>query len=138
MPRSDLGTVARGAAMSAAVDTIVKVLSGYLFRSTTEADLQHAISELLRAHDIEHEREVQLGSRADRIDFLAGDVGIEVKVDGGVNEVARQLQRYAQSDRVVHLVLATRLRRHEAGFANAKFNGKVVRVVRLAATGGFL
>lgn len=124
--------------MSDTLDKVVKVLSGHLFRSTTEAALQAAIGELLRAHGIEHAREVHLGSRADRIDFLAGDVGIEVKIEGGVNEVARQLQRYAQSEKVAHLVLATRLRRHESGLAGATFNGKSVRVVRLPMAGGFL
>lgn len=124
--------------MSETLDKIVKVLSGHLFRSTTEADLQVAIGELLRAHGIEHAREVQLGSRADRIDFLVGDVGVEVKIDGGVNEVARQLQRYAQSDKIAHLVLATRLRRHVSGLEGGAFNGKLVHVVRLPMAGGFL
>jgi hypothetical protein len=42
-----------------------------------------------------------------RIDFLVGRVGLELKTEGSVHEVMRQLRRYAESTRVDELVLLT-------------------------------
>ena len=41
------------------------------------------------------------------IDFLAGDVGIEVKIKGSAADAFRQLKRYAESDRIGSLILVT-------------------------------
>lgn len=48
---------------------------------------------------------------AERIDFMVGRVGIELKVDGGSAEVLRQLDRYAASPDVDALVLISSRRR---------------------------
>lgn len=120
-----------------AFDRVVAALSEHRFRTTNEADLQAAIARLFDSLGIEYAREVHIGrGAADRIDFLCGHVGVEVKVQGSVSEIARQLQRYADSKMVEHLVLATTMRRHAVLLDDAKFGEKRVRVVRLA--GGFL
>ena len=116
-------------------------LSPQAFRCGNEAELQKAIHDLLRK-DLGLfgmiGREVPL-SATDRIDFLIptedGGLGIEVKVDGSTSAVARQLQRYAESDRVTELLLLTTLRRH-APLDGTTLAGKPVHVLRLK--GGFL
>lgn len=85
----------------------------------TERQLQDEIARVLAECGIAADREVEL-SPADRIDFLsAAGVGIEVKTKGSVTAVARQLQRYAHSDRVHHLLLATTRPHHAAGIPTA-------------------
>lgn len=74
---------------------------------TTEAAAQGAIAAAVEAAGIRVEREVSLG-RGGRIDLLAGEVGIEVKIRGGNRrEIMRQLERYAASDQVAALVIAS-------------------------------
>jgi hypothetical protein len=75
-------------------------------------------------------REVAL-ARGMRIDLLVGRVGIEVKIAGQTSSVARQLRRYAASDLVDELVLATTCPRH-AGVAPV-IDGTPVHVVVLAS-----
>lgn len=91
-----------------------KLLSSAGFGATDEHDIQDAIALLLMRKKIRFKREVVVwkplppGRGGDRIDFLVEDgIGIEVKVAGGYNEVMRQLARYAESDQVQAIVLAT-------------------------------
>lgn len=56
-------------------------------------------------------REYRLDTRS-RLDFLAGDgvlpgIAVEVKVQGGVGQVTRQLMRYADDPRVGGVLLIT-------------------------------
>lgn len=76
-------------------------------------------------------REVRLGSR-DRIDFLVGRVGVEVKVGGTLAEVVRQLLRYAERDEIDSLVLVTTQQRHRG--APRELNGKPVLVIWMGST----
>ena len=102
---------------------IAEQLRGYRFQFGTEAALQHALERILAG---QAQREVRL-SRTDRIDFLAGRVGIEVKVGGSVTAVAAQLARYTLSDRIDELVLVTSCNRHRR--LPARINGKPVHLV---------
>ena len=74
---------------------------------TTELAAQRGIREALERDGLEVSCEVPL-SRRDRIDLLAGPVGIEVKIRGGARrEILRQLERYAESDEIGAIVLAS-------------------------------
>ena len=74
---------------------------------TTELAAQRAIREALERDGLDVACEVPL-NRRDRIDLLAGPVGIEVKIRGGARRaIFRQLERYAENDEVQALVLAS-------------------------------
>lgn len=89
-----------------ALELLVK-LDRFTFTHASEVDLQSALEEALETTGEDVEREVQIEG-AGRIDFLTlSRVGIEIKVRGGVPEVAEQLQRYAQSEAVDELLLVT-------------------------------
>ncbi len=98
--------------------------------ATASEDLvQTAIEKLLTDAGIAHEREVPL-TRNDRIDFLVGGCGIEVKIQGSATSVQRQLQRYAKSERIVDLVLVTTKAQHGSKLDPAAI-GKPLRVFTL-------
>lgn len=96
-----------------AAQEIVGALSAATLTYTDEVSLHTDMSRVLAAAGIHHEREVRLGA-AGRIDFMAGAVGIEVKVGGSLPAVARQMTRYAHRDEVCELVLVTTIARHHA------------------------
>lgn len=112
---------------------VARVLSGFSYLVVAEVDLQVGVLMALTRAGITFEREVCLSrGRADRIDFLVGAVGIECKVDGSLQEVTRQLHRYAQDPAVAELVLVTTRARHAA--VPRSLAGKPVHVV--ATRGG--
>lgn len=72
-----------------------------------EYDLHHMIKEALGAAGIEYEHEAPIGARA-RIDFLVGDVGIEIKRGKqNTTRLRAQLTRYAASERIAALIVVT-------------------------------
>lgn len=97
-----------------------------------EADLQAEIAEALAAAGIAATREVPLSDGASRIDLLAWDVGIEVKIAGSTPAVRRQLARYAQCPEIAALVLVTVRASHHAP---ATLGGKPVIVCSLIGGG---
>lgn len=114
-------------------EEVIKALSGVRFCGSSEDELQAGLAEILDAAGIEHKREVPLTGR-DRIDFLTADgVGIEVKVKGGLQELTRQIHRYAQSERVTAIVVVSTKLQHAR--LPAELNGKPVASVHV---GGFL
>jgi hypothetical protein len=74
-----------------------------------EAALQGQIAHALKAAGLPFTREAQLSPR-DRIDFMVGPVGMEVKIKGGPAEIKRQCARYCETGRIGALILATRRR----------------------------
>jgi hypothetical protein len=120
-----------------AVAKIVAALSGRAISTRDEAVLSKHVAQVLTAARIPFEQEVRLTSR-DRIDYVVPEmepepmadgsddrfgklrrrlcpleqVGIELKVEGSLANIIRQLDRYAQSDRVDALVLVTTRRSH--------------------------
>lgn len=94
----------RQASCQVSADQVVAAIEHHTFRFADESELQEGLAAALAAEGIEARREVRLDAR-NRIDLLVGNVGIEVKVKGGVAEVARQLCRY--TSHVEHLVLVT-------------------------------
>lgn len=75
----------------------------------TEAELHQLAAETLRRAGIEARHEVRLAPRC-RIDFMVGDIGVEIKKKRPVaSALAAQLSRYAACDEVRELlVLAPR------------------------------
>ncbi len=89
---------------------VVAALRRYRIPARTEAVLQAAVGAALIDAGIAWNREVT--READRIDFVAGRVGIECKVAFSVSEVTRQLLRYAAWPELDELVLATSRGKH--------------------------
>ena len=97
--------------------------------TSSEKLLQDAIGAILEAAEIPFEREVAL-SREDIIDFLVdGHWGVEVKIDGALSAVTRQLHRYMQSERVSGIALVTTRMRHFA--IPRELHGKPIDLVHL-------
>ena len=92
---------------------VLSALRKVRLKHHNEIALQDGIEQALKLAFVDHAREVRL-SDSDRIDFMAGDVGIEVKVQGGAAEVERQLERYAETGRVSSLILVTTKAQHAA------------------------
>ncbi|RKH02967.1 hypothetical protein D7X32_15265 [Corallococcus carmarthensis] len=118
-----------------ALEQVRALVTRHRFRCAGEALLQEALAQVLTEAGIPFQREVRLGD-AGRIDFLLTEarVGLEVKVDGGLSEVTRQLLRYAEREDIHALLLITTRSRHDS--LPAHMQGKPVRVAVLR--GGLL
>ncbi len=81
-------------------------LAAFRYDLTSEDSIQVGIAGVLRAGGVAFERETRLSSR-DRLDFLVGDVAIEVKLKGTVNDLLRQLSRYTEHESVGELLVVT-------------------------------
>ena len=73
---------------------------------STEITAHTSLAAILRERGFDVATEVRLTDK-DRIDIMVGGVGVEVKVAGGRRDIYRQLERYAASDQIEALVLAT-------------------------------
>jgi hypothetical protein len=107
--------------------TLRRILGSARFRYSGEIELQNGIEQLFTQRQLTFERERALGP--DRVDFFAHGVAIEVKIDGSLSEVTRQLHRYAQHPDVTAIVLVTTRARHNA--MPAAMNEKPVDVIHL-------
>jgi hypothetical protein len=76
-----------------------------------ETELHLGLEAAMRAAGFEPVPEVKLNGR-DRIDFLIGRVGIEVKIKGTRDALHRQVMRYAESPLVDELLVITTVRAH--------------------------
>lgn len=123
----------RVAGVSPSVDVVVDLIRSKRFRYANEDELQRGLAAALAESALSHAREAILDAR-NRIDFLVGAVGIEVKVAGNRHDVARQCNRYLRFDAVQGLVLVTCRVRH-LGVLVTPPEGKEFRVVTLAAAG---
>jgi hypothetical protein len=74
---------------------LLAVLKTFRFRYDDEMRLQEGIAAVLASSHIPFEREVKL-SQHDRIDFMTGRLGIEVKVGHPLTSVMKQVHRYMQ------------------------------------------
>lgn len=123
-----------GSAPSAAVvlARLVALVGSRVYRWRHEDDLQAGLELVLKEWPVPVLREAQLPGVSGRIDFLVEGIGIEVKVDGGLSPVTRQLHRYLEVDGLEGLLLVTTVAGHLA--VPREMLGKPVAVVRL--TGG--
>ena len=104
---------------------ILAVLSAHRFNHVTEDDLQRGIAQILGKLDLDFTREVHLSPK-DRIDFMVGEIGIEVKDDGSLTALTRQIHRYLQFDSVESLLVVTTRSQHLR--IPSQLSGKEVRV----------
>jgi hypothetical protein len=113
------------------MDVLVAALRTRRYRYANEDDLQLGITQVLTLERVPFVREVRLAPR-EKIDFMVGRIGVEVKIKGSFSSVARQLLRYAPH--VDALVLVTG--RSQLDRMPPTLGGKPVRVVALL--GGIL
>lgn len=85
---------------------VLNTLATTRFTWATEVELQRGLAAAFAARGLSVEREARLDVR-NRVDFLIGRVGVEVKVAGAWLDVERQVVRYAESDRVDAVVVVT-------------------------------
>lgn len=111
-----------------AAGLLAALIAQYRYPFQSEAVLQESIATMLRANDVEFEREVRLGAHG-RLDFLADGIAVEVKIHDPLSKVLRQLHRYAQHDQVQAIVLVTTKAHH--GRMPPSLNGKPLRVASL-------
>jgi|GEM_PF-1558930 len=121
--------VSTGLDQPATLTQLVNLIAGYRFRFSCEASLQNSLDELFRANQISFEREVIIGP-TDRLDFLIdGGIAVEVKINGSLPALTRQVFRYAKNDRVrCILIVTSRLR---LASLSDDVNGKPVSTVYL-------
>lgn len=106
---------------------VINVLKKKRFSLSKEKPLQSEIEDALRKAGISFKREYWL-SDSDKIDFLIGDIGIEIKIKGNKKSIYKQIERYAESDEVSIIVLVT----NKAIGLPAEINKKSVYVVNLS------
>ena len=115
--------------MTGEAEQIAAVLKAARYRYADEGQLQEGIAAALAEAGIAAVREVPL-TPADKIDLMAGLVGIEVKIAGQPAADARQLRRYAASPEVGELILVTTRASHRS--VPREISGKPVHVVLLS------
>lgn len=117
--------------MSIRLSRIVEVLRQHRFKFSCEKDLQDGIEEVLRSSSgFTFERESRL-SESDLVDFMVKGIALEVKIQGSLSSVTRQLMRYADQETVTAILLVTTKMQHKN--MPPTMRGKPVRVVYLPA-----
>lgn len=113
------------------VTELVRLVEAHRFDLSDEKRMQAQLAEVLGAHRMEFEREKRLSDR-DIPDFLvAPGIAVECKLSGrghGKMAIFKQVERYAQHEQVLALVLITNV----AMGLPPTINGKPVYLARLA------
>lgn len=125
----DRDSVERGAWVTPL--SVSEVIRRHRFRYRSEDELQEGLAAALTERFGDRvKREVRLDARS-RADLMIDQVLVEVKVDGSLSDLARQVRRYARHRQVAGIVVVTNRVRH----ANVPvlLEGKPVRIVVLAA-----
>lgn len=116
------------AAARQTAEQLAALLHSHRYTWNNEAELHKHLAAVLTEAGHTVQREVTVAPRC-RIDLVVDRTGIEVKVNGTPETVARQLQRYAHSDDLDALVLATTCVRHRV--IPAELGGLPITVVNL-------
>lgn len=109
------------------IEEIFNCLTRYRFSLSDEKRTQEQIETVLKSAAIPYLREHRL-SDGDIVDFMCGDIAVEIKVQGSRMKIFRQIERYAANDSVSGLILVTNV---ATGFPR-EVNGKPVYVLNLA------
>lgn len=92
-------------------DLIEAAVRGGRYCYSQETELHLGLEAALRGAGLDPRPEARLNGR-DRIDFLVGRVGVEVKIAGSRDAVHRQVLRYAASPVIDELVVITTVADH--------------------------
>lgn len=106
---------------------VSELLTSCHYRVCGEKELQAALAVVLETKGLTIQREVKINDG--KIDILCGSVGIEVKIKGSYSDIVRQLHRYAQSEKITSLILAST--KHSHRLLIHEFNGKKLYYVKL-------
>lgn len=87
-------------------EDVVAAIRAHHYRVSNEDALQTGLADVFTTAGFPVQREAVLNAQ-DRVDFLVGNVAVEVKTAGSVIALARQVQRYAHSDKVDSIVVVT-------------------------------
>lgn len=110
-----------------AIPELVRVLQTHRLPLTDEKRTQAQLAEVFNAAKIPFEREVHL-AEGDIVDFMVGDIALEIKIKGQRRAIFRQLERYASHPRVGVILLATAVAMH----LPAEIKGKPALVASLS------
>lgn len=116
------------------IERIREALARRRFSVGTEDELQRAIAQVLDEEGVPYVREHALSER-DRLDFAVAAEGgarlvaLEVKVDGSLSELTRQLHRYAEHPHIDALAVVTN--RARLLDVPRELRGKPVHVISL-------
>lgn len=109
-------------------ENLKQLLAGFRFSFASEKDLQDGIAKVLEQSGIAFQREVSL-SKADRPDFMVGAVAIEVKVQGSLAALLRQISRYAKHEGLEEIIVVGTP--HWLPRVPAELGGKPITSLRL-------
>lgn len=88
---------------SACIQRVGMLISSHSFNFMNEIQLQDGLEQLFKEHKIPYVREFRLSNKdiVDfMIDFQAGSVALEVKIDGTRSSLLRQIGRYLKHDTI--------------------------------------
>ncbi len=111
------------------MDEVIKVLERHRFILGSESTVQKQVAEALTEAAINFDREYRLDPH-NRIDFMAGITGIEVKLKGSRRAILRQVTRYCDFAVLGNLILLSSV---AMGMPQA-INGRRIRIVSLGAS----
>ena len=98
---------------------IKNIIERHRLPLTDEKVTQAAIANALELAGVTFEREVRL-SEADIVDFMVGSIAVEVKIKGAKAGIYRQMERYAQHERVTAILLVSSRSMHLPALINGK------------------
>ena len=105
---------------------LVRLLESKRYDTSSELEMQSSTQDVLTEAGVSFIREFRFNPR-ERVDFFVeGGIALELKIEGSMNAIARQLMRYAMIEEVAEVVLFTTLTRHCNMIRH--LNGKPVHV----------
>jgi len=109
-------------------EAIVDLIENARVDLSTETLAQRGLARLFMDAGLDAKAEVRLSDR-ERIDFMIGRIGLEVKIGHPRRAILRQLERYAKSDEVDALILVTSV---AFPTTNPPIDGKPLHVASLS------
>lgn len=88
------------------LEVILSILSDFTFDLEDEKQTQNQIETLFTRNLVPYKREYCLNAK-NRIDFLSGNIGIEVKLKGRNSDVYNQIDRYLTFNELDSIILVT-------------------------------